>query len=72
MDHIQCSAKPGNTPLSSRRVTEKLEKMIRRGILEPVQPGVVNNASSVVWQRKKSGELRLRGLEIAYQWQGHG
>ena len=41
------------------KVTEKLEQMVRQGILEPVQPGGVTNASSVVWQRKKSGELRL-------------
>ena len=33
--------------------------MVRQGILEPVQPGGVTNASPVVWQRKKSGELRL-------------
>ena len=35
------------------------EKMVRQGILEPVQPGGVTNASAVVWQRKRSGELRL-------------
>ena len=33
--------------------------MVRQGILEPVQPGGVTNASPVVWQRKNSGELRL-------------
>ena len=33
--------------------------MVRQGILEPVQPGGVTNASSVVWQRKKNGALRL-------------
>ena len=33
--------------------------MVRQGIHEPVQPGGVTNASQVVWQRKKSGELRL-------------
>ena len=42
-----------------RKVTEKLEQMVRQGILQPVQPGGVTNASPVVWQRKKSGELRL-------------
>ena len=41
------------------KVTEKLEQMVRQGILEPVQPGVVTNVSPGVWQRKKSGELRL-------------
>ena len=41
------------------KVTEKLKQMVRQGILEPVQPGGVNNASPVVWQRKRSGELRL-------------
>ena len=39
--------------------SEKLEQMVRQGILEPVQPGGVTNASPVVWQRQKSGELRL-------------
>ena len=34
-------------------VKEKLETMVRQGILEPVQPGGVINASPVVWQRKK-------------------
>ena len=33
--------------------------MGRQGILEPVQSGGVANASPVVWQRKKSGELSL-------------
>ena len=33
--------------------------MVRQCILEPVQLGWVTNASPVVWQRKKSGELRL-------------
>ena len=47
-------------PLSLQdKVTEKLEQMVRQGILEAVQPGGVTNASPVVWQRKKSGELRL-------------
>ena len=32
--------------------------MVRQGILEPVQPGGVTNASPVVWQRKKNGALR--------------
>ena len=41
------------------KVTEKLEQMARKGILEPVPPREVNNASPVVWQRKKIGELRL-------------
>ena len=40
-------------------VKEKLETMVRQGILEPVQPGGVTNASPVVWQRKKNGALRL-------------
>ena len=33
--------------------------MARKGILKPVPPREVNNASPVVWQRKKIGELRL-------------
>ena len=40
------------------KVTGKLEQVVRQEILEPVQPGGVTNASPVVWQRKKSGELR--------------
>ena len=32
---------------------------MRQGIPEAVQPGGVSNASPVVWQRKKSGELRF-------------
>ena len=41
------------------KVTEKLEQMVRQGILEPVKPRGVTNANSVVWQRKKSGEFRF-------------
>ena len=33
--------------------------MVRQGIIQPVQPGGATNASPVVGQRKKSGELRL-------------
>ena len=33
--------------------------MVRQGILEPVQPGGVTNASPVVWQRKENEALRL-------------
>ena len=33
--------------------------MVRQGVLELVQLGAVTNAFSGVWQRKKSGELRL-------------
>ena len=33
--------------------------MVKQGILEPVQPGGVTIASLVVWQTRKSGELRL-------------
>ena len=40
-------------------VKEKLETMVRQGILEPVQPGGVTNPSPVVWHRKKNGALRL-------------
>ena len=31
---------------------------MRQGILEPLQPGGVTNASPVVWQRKKKGAMR--------------
>ena len=60
---------PGSEPLLCKaseipqppqdRVKEKLETMVRQGILEPVQPGGVTNALPVVWQRKKNGALRL-------------
>ena len=53
-----CKARKISLPLQDK-VTEKLEQMVRQGILEPVKPGGVTDASPVVWQRKKSGELRL-------------
>ena len=53
-----CKARKIPLPLQDK-VTEKLEQMVRQRILEPIQPGGVTNASPVVWQRKKSGELRL-------------
>ena len=57
-NHNQCSAKPEKKPLPLQdKVTEELEQMVRQGIL--VQPRGVTNASPVVRQRKKSGELRL-------------
>ena len=53
-----CKNRKISLPLQDN-VTEKLEQMVRQGILEPVQPGGVTNASPLVWQRKKSRELRL-------------
>ena len=53
-----CKARKIPLPLQDK-VTEKLEQMVRQGILELLQPGGVTNASLVVWQRKKSRELRL-------------
>ena len=53
-----CKSRKVPLPLQDR-VKEKLETMVRQGILEPIQPGGVTNASSVVWQRKKNGALRL-------------
>ena len=55
-----CKARKMPLPLQDR-VKEKLETMVRQGILEPVQPGGVTNASPVVWQQvwKKNGSLRL-------------
>ena len=46
--------------LFQEKVPEKLEQVVGRGILEPVQPGGVINASPVVWQRMKIGELNLK------------
>ena len=53
-----CKARKIPLPLHDR-VKDKLETMVRQGILEPVQTGGVTNASPVVWQRKKNGALRL-------------
>ena len=53
-----CKARKMPLPLQDK-VTENLERMVRQGILEQVQPRGVTNASPVVWQRNKSGELRL-------------
>ena len=53
-----CKARKIPLPLHDK-VTRKLEQMVRQDILKPVQPGGVTNASPVVWQRKKSEELRL-------------
>ena len=53
-----CKARKITLPLQDK-VTEKLEQMVRQGILEPVQPEGVTNASPVVWQTRKSGELRI-------------
>ena len=55
---IICKARKIPLPLQDS-VKEKLQTMVRQGILEPVQPGGVTNASAVVWQRKKNGALRL-------------
>ena len=51
-----CVARKILLPLQ-HKVTEKLEQMIRQGILEPVQPRRDTKASPEVWQRKKSGKL---------------
>ena len=53
-----CKARKLLLPLQDR-VKEKLETMMRQGILKPVQPGGVTNASPAVWQRKKNEALRL-------------
>ena len=53
-----CKASMIPLPLQDR-AKEKLETMVRQGILEPVQPGGVTNASAVLCQRKKNGALRL-------------
>ena len=53
-----CKARKISLPLQDR-VKEKLETRVRKGILEPEQPGGVTNASPVVWQRKENGARRL-------------
>ena len=52
--------KASKTSLSMQEaVKAKLQDIVMQGILERVQPGGVTNASLVVWQRKKNGDLRL-------------
>ena len=41
------------------KVTEKLKQMFTQRVFEPVHPGRVTNATPVVWQKKKSKELRF-------------
>ena len=53
-----CKARRIPIPLQDE-VTEKLEQMVRQGIFEPVRTRGVTNASTVVWQRKKKGELQF-------------
>ena len=53
-----CNARKKTLPLQDK-VTEKPEQIVRQDILEQIQPRGFTNASPVVWQRKKSGELRL-------------
>ena len=43
-----CKSRKIPPPLQDK-VTEKVEQTVRRGVLEPVQPGRVTNASPVVW-----------------------
>ena len=52
-----CNARQISLPQDT--VRETLEHLVRQGILEPVQPGGVTNASPVACQRKETGELRL-------------
>ena len=53
-----CKARKIPQPLQDR-VKEKLETMVRQGMLEPIQLGGVTNASQVVWQPMKNRALRL-------------
>ena len=55
------------------RVKEKLETMVRQGILEPVQPGGGHKCvtSSVAAEGKWSSET-MRGPESSHQWQSYG
>ena len=56
---IFCKARTRQGLPLQDRAKKKLDTMVRQGILEPVQPGGVTNASPVVWQRKKNGAMRL-------------
>ena len=66
-----CKATKIPLPLQDR-VKGKLQTMVPQGILEPVQPGEVTNASPVVWQRKKWSSETTRGPESSHQWQSYG
>ena len=61
-----CKARKKPLPLQDR-VKEKLETMVRQGILEPVQPGGVTNASPVACSSDT-----MRELESSHQWQSYG
>ena len=53
-------SKSPKTPLPLQsKVTENLEQMVRQDILEMVQPVGITNAYPVVFQIKRSGELRF-------------
>ena len=53
-----CKAEKIPLPLQDK-VKEKLETMVREGILVQVQPDTVKIASAAVCQRKKNGALGL-------------
>ena len=65
-----CKARKIPLPLEDR-VKEKLETMLRQGVLEPIQTAGVTNASPVLWQQKWSSET-MRGPESSHQWQSYG
>ena len=59
-----CKARKIPLPLEDR-VKEKLETMLRQGVLEPIQTAGVTNASPVLWQQKWSSET-MRGPESSH------
>ena len=52
-----CKARTVPVPMESA-VNLEIERLIKKGILVPIEEGV-ENASPVVWQRKKNGGLRF-------------
>ena len=53
-----CRARKAPRALQAQ-VKKELAKLEAEGIIAPVEPGGVKNASPVVWQRKKDRSLRL-------------
>ena len=53
-----CRARKVPLPMEEK-VNQEIDKLVAQGILKPVDPGGVKNASPVVWQMKKNGSLRM-------------
>ena len=56
---VFCRARKVPLAMEDDQVKIELAKLQTQGIIAPVDPGGVMNASPVVWQRKKDGSFRL-------------